>query len=106
MKNVLKNQLAAGEVMTRRMAMMWINPLAAASQKEAVRMVAEKQAAAAEAAMAFSLSMAEETWKFWSGAAFGRIATDPVEKEIRASLRKAAVPVNLKVRANRKRLAG
>lgn len=106
MKNPSRTHAAAGEVIFRRMAMMWMNPLAAATHKEAVRMVAEKQEAAAEAAMAFSMSMAEETWKFWSGAAFGHIAANPVEKAIRTSLRKAAVPVNQKVRANRKRLAG
>ena len=105
MRNQLKNQSAAGEVIMRRLGMMWLQPFAAATQKEAVQMVAEKQVATAEAAMAFSMSMANETWKFWSAAAFGRVGHNPVQKAVNASLRRAALPVHKRVRANRKRLA-
>jgi hypothetical protein len=105
MKRALDAQAAAAEVMMHRMTMMWFAPSDATTQKESVKMVAEKQAAAAEAAMAFSMSMAAETWKFWSRAAFGQVATDPVQKAVKASLRKAAAPVTKRVRTNRRRLS-
>jgi hypothetical protein len=104
-KNLIRNQLAAGEVITRRLANMWLAPHLAATQADMLRMVTEKQAAAVEAAATFSLSMANEAWKFWANAALGHVSTNPVERAVKTSLRKAAVPVNRRVRANRKRLS-
>ena len=105
MRNQFRSQAAANEVIMRRLGMMWMQPFATATHKEAVKMVTEKHEATAEAAMAFSMSMVNETWKFWSAAAFGRVGHNPVQRAVNASLRKAALPLHKRVRANRKRLA-
>lgn len=83
---------------------MWLAPLSPATRRETFRMVTEKQAAAAEAAFAFSAAMTEEVAKFWVGAATRPFSSFPVEKSVARSLARAATPVTRRVRSNRRRL--
>jgi hypothetical protein len=101
---LIETQAAAAEVIMRRIGMMWLAPMSTGAQRETLRMVAEKQAAAAEAAFAFSAAMMEEAAKFWTGAVFRPFSPFPVEKSVARSLRRAATPLTRRVRDNRRRL--
>lgn len=101
---LIETQAAAAEVIMRRTGMMWLAPLSPETGRETLRMVAEKQAAAAEAAFVFSAAMTAEVAKFWMGAAFQPFSPFPVEKSVGRSLARAATPVTRRVRSNRRRL--
>jgi hypothetical protein len=101
---LVQTQLAANEVVMRRLGLMWLAPYAPSTHSEMSRMLIEKQLAVAEAAMAFSWTLAGEAWKLWAGAAFGRLSQHSLHSSLSTSMRKAALPISRRVKANRRRL--
>jgi hypothetical protein len=104
LQRLVETQLAVSEVILTRLGRMWVDPFSAKTQNEVVRMVAEKQAAAAEAAMTFGTALARESIAFWMAAPFQPLKPFPAEAAVKRALRQAEAPVMRRVRANRRRL--
>lgn len=94
--------VAAGITIAHRLAML-TTPfgLDAASQNEAVRMVAEKVGAAAEG----SVAAAVETSRFMMRSAFGQMSPDDLAEGLVAIGVAATKPAARRARANARRLA-
>jgi hypothetical protein len=104
LQRLIETQLAVGEVIVTRTGGMWLDPFSAKTQNEMIRMVAEKQAAAAEAAMTFGMALARESMAFWMIAPFQPLKAFPAEAAVKRALRQAEAPVTRRIMANRRRL--
>jgi len=109
MKDFLKHaqaNLAAAEVIARRMPTLWMLPFlpTLGAQAETMRMVAEKQAAAAEGWMAASFAAAMQGQQLWFKAVSGTLKASDVAQAHRRVHRAALAPAGKRLRANVKRL--
>jgi hypothetical protein len=109
MSSPLKNArdgLAAAEVIARRMPTLWMMPFAPTfgAQAEIVRMVAEKQAAAAEGLMSASLAAAMQGQWLWYKAMTGTLKVGDMAEAHRRVQRAAMAPAGKRLKANVRRL--
>lgn len=95
------NAFAAAQVLVFRLPMLWAMAWSATPSRraEALRMIAEKQAAVAEGFSAAALEAGAQWMKLISGRSI------PADAATRRIMRAAARPASRRVRANAKRLA-
>ncbi len=104
LQRLAETQFAASEVIMRRLAQFYAAPFTAETQRETYRMVAEKQQAAAEAAMTFSMTLMGEAWEFWSTSMVKPWHHWSAVHAMEKAFGRAATPVTSRVRANHRRL--
>jgi len=109
MKHLLKSAadaLSASEVIARRMPTLWMLPFlpTMGAQAETLRMIAEKQAAAAEGLLSASFTAAMQGQQLWFKAMTGTLKASDVAQAHQRVHRAALVPASKRVRANVRRL--
>jgi hypothetical protein len=109
MKHLLKSAsdaLSASEVIARRMPTLWMLPFlpTMGAQAETLRMIAEKQAVAAEGLMFASFTAAIRGQQLWFKAMTGTLTASDVAHAHRRVQRAALAPAGKRLKANVKRL--
>jgi hypothetical protein len=98
--------LSAAEVIARRMPTLWMMPFMPTwgAQAELVRMIAEKQAAAAEGMMSASFAAAMQGQRLWVKAMTGTLKAGDMAEAHHRVQRAAIAPAGKRLKANVKRL--